>query len=77
MLKVMAGEQDQLPFEVPGSSLLEQPFRSVYFIENIAPDLPEQSRIIVTMRGSKKRGASAVYGPSKRRCNLNWVRSTG
>jgi hypothetical protein len=33
MLKDLAGEQDQLPFEVPGSSLLEQSFRSVHVLK--------------------------------------------
>jgi hypothetical protein len=68
MLKGLAGEQDQLPFEVSGSSLLEHSFRSMHVL-SIAPDLREQSRIIVTMRGSKQPRASAVYGASKRPCN--------
>jgi hypothetical protein len=42
MLKGLAGEQDQLLFEVPGSSRLEQSFRSMHVIESFAPELPEQ-----------------------------------
>jgi hypothetical protein len=33
MLRGLAGEQDQLPFEVSGSSLLEQSFRSMHVLK--------------------------------------------